>query len=160
LSLPAVLAPWAAGCTAAYYRGEADRRAYDIIVKKQAEALGRTEPFTIETPAETLRRRLLLDQHLPRATSASLGTNHIEPIRQWPDQDYLKQHAPEDGFITSVPTDASLPLKLTDALQIAAHESREYQAQKETVFRVALQLDLERDAFRRTWSGVLPGSSS
>jgi outer membrane protein TolC len=155
-ALPAaILALWAAGCTAAYYRGEADRRAYDIITKKQAEGLGRTEPFTIETPAETLRRRLLLDQHLPRATSASLGTRHIAPIKQWPDPDYLKPRAPEDESITSVPTDAPLPLKLPDALQIAAHESREYQAQKESVFRVALQLDLERDAFRRTWSGVL-----
>ncbi len=49
------------GCRAADHRREADQVAYDIISQKQAEALGHTEPFTIESPADTIRRRLLLD---------------------------------------------------------------------------------------------------
>ncbi len=139
------------------YRREADRVAYDTIAKKQAEALGRTEPFTIETPAGTLRRRLLLDQHLPHAASASLGLHDLDPIKQWPDDDYLEKRDTDDGPSDVYQADQCLRLTLVDALQIAAHESREYQDRKEAVFEAALQLDLQRDAFRRTWSGVLEG---
>ena len=74
-------------CRARDYRRDADRVTLDIIADKQAEALGHTEPFTIETPAETLRRRLLLDQHLPYASNASRGARDIELIDQWPDDD-------------------------------------------------------------------------
>jgi outer membrane protein TolC len=139
------------------YRGQADRVAYDIIAQKQGEALGHTEPFTIETPAETLRRRLLLDQHLPYAADASLGTRELTPLKQWPDDDYLKKPDGEDAFIDSFKTEQRLGLTLVEALQLAAHESREYQSRKEQVFQTALQLDLQRDSFRRTWSGVLEG---
>jgi outer membrane protein TolC len=157
VTVAAALAAVIVGCRAGDYRRQADRAAYDIITSKQSEALGRTEPFTIETPAETLRRRLLLDQHLPYATSASLCTKEVEPIKQWPDDDYLDKQAAADELVDSFPAEQSLRLTLTDALQIAAHESREYQTQKEDVFVTALQLDLERDAFRRTWTGVLEG---
>lgn len=153
-SLAAALAAWAFGC-APYYRSEADRVAYAAITRKQAGALGHTEPFTIETPAQTLRRRLLLDQKLPTATSASLGTRDIKPIKEWPDQEYLKPKSMEDPLVDSFPSDERISLTLTDALQIAAHESRDYQAQKESVYKAALQLDLECDAFRTTFAGVL-----
>jgi outer membrane protein TolC len=153
--LALALVPWVSGCPASYYRQDADRVAYKIIQKKQAKALGRTEPFTVETPAETLRRRLLLDQELPRATSASLNTRDVEPIQQWPDAGYLKKPRGEDELVGSFATSQPITLTLTDALQIAAHESRDYQTQKEAVFTAALRLDLESDAFRRTWAGAL-----
>ncbi len=153
----AALAVSLAGCRAGDYRRAADRATYDIITRKQAAALGRTEPFTIAAPADTLRRRLFLDQHLPYAASASLCAKEVEPIKQWPDDDYLEKQAVADEFVDSFATEQSLRLTLTEALQIAAHESREYQTQKEDVFLTALQLDLERDAFRRTWTGVLEG---
>ncbi|MGB2984372.1 MAG: TolC family protein [Phycisphaerae bacterium] len=139
------------------HRADADRVARDIITEKQVEALGRTEPFTIETPADTLRRRLLLDQQLPDAGVASRSTYDIEPIRQWPDEAYLERPEDADPFMGSAQTGGCLCLTLTDALQIAAHEAREFQSRKESVFEEALQLDLERDAFRATWSGVLRG---
>ena len=160
IALPAVMMAImaAGGCRSpGDYRREADRVAYDVITRKQAEALGRTEPFTIETPAETLRRRLLLDQHLPFAAEASLGAGALEPIKEWPHDDYLEKQAVEDPLADSFSNDEDLQLTLNDALQIAAGESREYQTQKENVFEAALRLDLERDAFRRTWSGVLEG---
>ena len=47
-----------------------------------------------------------------------------------------------------------LSLSLKDALQVAARNSRAYQTRKETVFRDALDLDLEQDAFRATWAGL------
>jgi len=51
---------------------------------------------------------------------------------------------------------AEMPvLSLADALQIAAHYSREFQAQKERVFDAALVLDLEEERFRTIWEGVL-----
>ncbi len=139
------------------HRRAADRVAYGNIAEERMRALGRDEPFTIETPADTLRRRLLLDQHLPRAASASLGASDLEPIEQWPDDDYLKKSDAGEGLAGAYQTDQPLNLTLVDALQIAAHESREYQSRKETVFETALHLDLERDSFRHTWSGVLEG---
>ncbi|MBU0637237.1 MAG: TolC family protein [Planctomycetes bacterium] len=146
-----------AGCRASGYRRDADRTAYGIIEQKQCEALGRTEPFSIETPAQTLRRRLLLDQQLPYSANASLGPRNVDRSKQWPDEEYLDQ--PDEGavFADRFSTTGPLRLTLSDALQIAAHESREYQTQKESVFEAALRLDLERDAFRNTWTGVLDG---
>ena len=143
------------GCRASDYRHEADRSSYSIIAEKQVEALGKSEAFTIETPADALRRRLLLDQGLPFTENSSLGVQDIKPIDQWPDDEYLKK--PTEQQEPGVATEEVLTLTLTDALQVAAHESREYQSQKEQVFQVALRLDLERDAFRRTWTGVLTG---
>ncbi len=145
----------AAGCMPATYRRQADRAAYDILAKKQVEALGRTEPFTIETPAQTLRRRLMLAQQLPHSTPAALSTRDMQPIPQWPDKDYLRAGDANDPLVDTLATTQPVRLTLADALQVAAHESPDYQTQKEAVFRTALNLDLEQDAFRRTWSGVV-----
>ncbi len=150
-------------CTPSEYRRDADRSAYGIISEARSEALGRGETFSIETPEQTLRRRLLLDQGLPTASPASYGARDIEPIPQWPDAEYLKRagdggaetQSAKDRSETGPPQSSARRLTLTDVLQIAASENRDYQAQKEAVFRAALSLDLERDAFRFTWSGVL-----
>ncbi len=145
------------GCRAQDHRQWADRVTYDIIREKQEESLGEASPFTIETPAYTLRRRLMLDQGLPFATPASLNSKDVEPIDQWPDRAYLERgEEPAEQFGPEL-VDGVLTVSLVDALQIAAHESREYQSEKETVFRSALDLDLERDEFRSTWTGVLTG---
>jgi hypothetical protein len=45
------------------------------------------------------------------------------------------------------------PLSLTDALQVGARNSREYQTRKEAVFLAALDLDLERNSFRTITAG-------
>lgn len=138
------------------YRREADDVAYKIIEKKQREALGRNEPFTVERPADTLRRRLLLDQKLPTSGAASLSARDVKPIEQWPEDDYLSGEARNtQTSIVEVPPDQPVVLKLNEALQVAARNSRDYQTQKESVFRAALDLDLEDDDFRNTWSGML-----
>ncbi len=49
-------------------------------------------------------------------------------------------------------------MSLIDALQIAARNSREYQSQKEDVFRAALDLDLAKQDFRDTFAGAVAGS--
>lgn len=148
------LAP--AGCRSpAEHREEADRVAYQIVGDKQAQALGRTEPFTIERPEDTLRRRLLLEQGLPVSGPASFGSEHLPVLK----------HTPK-GVVAGVPVPApdpaaakAPPLRLTlmEALQVGARNSREYQTQKEQVFLSALDLDLERDEFRTTFFGLITG---
>jgi len=141
------------GCKPGDYRREADRYTAKIIRQKQLEAFGREEPFTIEKPADTLRRRLMEAQKLARSHAASLGVTNLKPIDHWPDDDYLEQGVGEsDGLLVVQP---GVPLKLTliDALRVAAGNSRGYQDQKENVYRAALALDLERDAFRSVFSG-------
>jgi outer membrane protein TolC len=134
-------------------RRRADEFAYEVIEKAQRGALGRAEPFTIEAPADTLRRRLLLGQDLPRVGPASLGSKDVQPIEEWPDPSYLASRPAAEAQPWA--GDKPLVLGLLDALQIGARNSREYQTQKERVFQVALGLDLERNAFRNTWAGLL-----
>ena len=68
------------------YRLEADKVAGEIIQKKM-QAIGRTEQFSIERPSDILRRRLLTGQNLPYAGPASFGTDRLEPIEHWPEDE-------------------------------------------------------------------------
>ena len=148
---------------------EADRAAKRIIAEKQMEALGRNEPFTITPASETLRGRLFIDQDLACSTPASKGSQYLEPISLWPDIDYpdkqkdglshrfLWHDDSPQGLATD---DQTLKLTLIDALQIGAANSRDYQAQKENIFRAALDLDLERNEFRHTLTGLLESVTS
>lgn len=149
--LPAVLLGVAAamvGCKSPQqYRQKADKVGSKIISDKQAEALGRAEPFTIERPSDILRRRLLEGQDLPRSSQASLGTDALEPIEHWPDASYPPKSS-STGPDVAVEPNRPVKLSLLDALQVGAHNSFEYQSRKEEVFRTALSLDLTRNDFR------------
>ena len=137
-----------AGCrTPSEYRQEADKVASDIITEKQEEALGKTEPFSIERPSDILRRRLMTEQQLLYSSEASLGTDQLDRIEYWPKDEYPQAGSSPDA---NIPIDPNNPLKITlvDALQIGARNSDEYQTSKEDVFRAALDLDLERNDFR------------
>jgi outer membrane protein TolC len=145
------------GC-ARLYREDADRVAATIIEKKQTQAMGQTEPFTIEPPADALRRRLLLAQKLPYSGPESLGSGALEPIAHWPERNYPpRSTASAPAERSPAPTeseeDKPLPITLTEALRIAARSNRDYQARKETIFREALDLDLEENEFRATLAG-------
>ncbi|MEN6425376.1 MAG: TolC family protein [Phycisphaerales bacterium] len=140
------------GCRSpAKYREKADKAAYDIIEKKQQEALGKTEPILIERPSDILRRRLIEAQGLPVSGEASLGTDALTQIPYWPDENYPIEVSSADA---NIPIEPNRPLKvsLIDALQIAARNSPDYQSRKEDVFRVALSLDLQRNAFRTVFT--------
>ena len=146
LGLLAVLCT-ATGCRGpAGYRRQADRATYASIDTLKQELLGRSEPFSIEPASETLRERLLIDHGLPTAAPASLGSTHAEKPRHWPDKGYPPP--PRIDGSSKAPTATPLELTLLDALQVAARNSRSYQAAKEAVFTTALGLDLQRDAFR------------
>ena len=135
------------------YREQADQVAERIMTQKQYDALGRAQPIEIESPADTLRRRLIVMQDLPTSTLASLGTKELRPIECWPCDNYL--HAippPQDPPWMG---ESALVISLMDALQIAARNSREYQTAKEEVYIAALDLDFECDQFRNTFTGLL-----
>jgi len=141
------------GCqTPSEHRQEADKVASDIITEKQEEALGKTEPFSIERPSDILRRRLMTEQQLLYSSGASLGTDKLDRIEHWPKDEYPQAGSSPDA---NIPIDPNKPLKisLVDALQIGARNSDEYQTRKENVFREALDLDLERNAFRNIFVG-------
>ncbi|UCD49603.1 MAG: TolC family protein [Phycisphaerales bacterium] len=129
------------------HREKADQVAAKIIRQKQEEALGKSEPFSIERPSDILRWRLLQEQDLPRAGEASLGTGRLTPIAHWPKDNYPPASSSPDAEIAIEP---NKPLKLTlvDALQVGARNSFDYQSRKESVFQTALALDLRRNDFR------------
>lgn len=142
------------------FQAEADEAAYRIVDNARESALGSSEPFTISPTERALRERLLIAQPLPVSDPASVSSRNVERIEQWPDETYFEspQEGPDDPAepapgISSVGDIVSL--SLVDALQVAARNSRSYQTQKERVYLAALRLDLESDAFRNSWTGVL-----
>jgi len=149
------------GCASpAGYKIDADRVATDIIHEKQVQGLGRTEPFSIETPADTLRRRLLMDQDLPYSHPGSLGSNNLQRVPHWSAELPLVVGDEIDDNVSIPAQDMPLKISLHEALQIAARNSREYMTAKEDVFRAALDLDLERDNFRSIFTAVMESEIS
>lgn len=140
------------GCTPGSYRKQADKVAEEIIRQKQLQTFGQTQPFTIERPADTLRRRLMLAQELPHGSPAALSTRDLPLIKHWPKDDYLTRPTPADP-LAELGQPQVLRLNLFEALQVAAQNSREYQARKEGIYLDALDLDLARDEFRPIFSG-------
>jgi outer membrane protein TolC len=138
------------GCNTKHYRLEANKVAYGIIDEAQRQALGKVEPFTIEPPADTLRRRLLLDQNLPVSGPESLGARDLPRIAHWPEDDYPP---PPQSRPAELPD--PVVLTLLDALQVAAANNRDYQSRKEDLFRAALTLDLQANQFRNLWDTAL-----
>ena len=141
------------------YRIEADKVAYDTIKEKQREVLGYADEFSIEQPSDILRRRLLVQQELPRSGDASLGTDRLKLIEHWPEKDYPKPASFSDPNTGPEPG-KSIQLSLIQALQVGARNSFEYQSYKEDVFRAALDLDLERNEFRNIFGGELESLAS
>ena len=148
----------AVGCKSSKaWRMEADNVASDIVKDNQVAAIGRNEAFSIETPADTLRRRLLRAQGLQVAGPSSLGADQLKPVPHWPG---MRSKAPAKGSATTRPVSAvesEVQITLLQSLQIAARNNRGYQTAKETVFTTALDLDLESQAFRNTYAGLLSG---
>jgi len=149
------------GCKSPWsYFLEADEVADDIITSNQVEAIGRKEPFSIETPADALRRRLFEAQGLQFAGPASLGTDKLKPVPHWPSSKAKdpKEKQPSGGPVPTVGPEVKITL--FQALQIAARNNRAYQTAKEAVFETALDLDLESQEFRNTYAGLLSGALS
>ena len=136
------------------HRVEADKVAYGIIEESQKAVLGQAEDFSIERPSDIFRRRLLAEQELAYSSGASLGTDQLELIEHWPEKEYPQSVSVADPNI-SIDRGQAVQLSLVQALQIGARNSFEYQSYKEDVFRVALDLDLERNEFRDVFAGAV-----
>lgn len=144
------------GCqSAGEHYAEADDVTARIIEHKQLDTLGRTEPFTIDRPSDTFRRRLLATQGLPVSGAAALGVEHLMKVDHWPTDAPAVETSEQMGRDVPWPADASLVITLDDALRIAALNSREYQTAKESVFESALALDLADDQFRTSFFGTI-----
>ena len=158
--IPVLLAVVAGGCRSARdWRERADRRAEAYLSAAQRGATGETEPIAIETPADTLRRRLLLDQGLPTHDPASFGIRDLPANRYWDPATRLEPGA-EPADAAFAPGDGPLRIGLADAVRIAAHNSREFQSHKESLYSAALALDLEGKAFRTVFSGLLSAAAT
>ena len=134
------------------HRSEADKVAAEIITAKQKEALGETEPFSIERPSDILRRRLLEQQNLTVSSEASLGTDRLKPVEHWPDPDYLQAKSSGSSEDLLIEPNKPVKLSLVQVLQVGARNSLEYQSRKEDVFRAALALDLTRHNFENVFN--------
>ena len=144
----------AAGCrTPLDYRKEADDVAAGAIAEAQATALGRTEAIGIESPETTLRRRLLLDQVLPHGGPVSEGVRLLPDTEHWRQATHLGDAPPEQPPPWTA--GETVELTLVQCLQVCARNSPEYRTAKENLYRAALALDLERDVFRKTFSGMV-----
>ncbi len=75
-----------AGCTPTDYRREADNVAYKAIERAQEVALDKVEPFTIESPEDAFRARLIEAQLLPTSSPASFGSTELDPVKNWPEK--------------------------------------------------------------------------
>ncbi len=145
------------GCkTTSEWRDQADRRAEHNLEVAQKAVRGSPEVVVVETPADTLRRRLLLDQGLLINDKASLGIRDLKGTEHWDGNERLK--ADETDGRLGLDTTKPLVIGLKDAVKIAARSSRDYQSQKESLFKTALALDLEDHKFRTTFSGLLSSS--
>ena len=145
---------------AADYRREADRTGAAYMADYQEKAVGRVEAIEVETPADTLRRRLMIDQNLLANDPASFGIRDLPTNLYWKAGDRLLKGG-EDASLSVWSGGANaLEIGLLDAVRIAAYNSADYKAQKEALFQAALALDLADDTFRTIFSGALSSSSS
>jgi len=135
VAFAALLLAGLAGCrSAAWHREKADKAASHNLATAQTAAFGREEPLSVETAEEQLRQRLFRDQSLPTrlpVVETATASNSVCAI------------------ITLTPE---------TALQVAARNSREFQEAKETLYRVALDLDLEQATFRNTFAAMFNGT--
>lgn len=123
-----------AGCrSAAWHREKSDKTAVRNLAAAQEAAFGHEEPLVIETAGEQLRQRLFRDQSLPTALT-------------------IDETAPATNTIPAIIT-----LTPETSLQVAARNSREFQDAKETLYRAALDLDLEQATFRHTFAAMFSG---
>jgi outer membrane protein TolC len=142
-----------AGCRSP--RGQielADRTAYATIAATRQAALGKADDFTVASPAEALRERLMETQQLSFQNPASLSSRHAERVRHWPEGVLEAGDAGPPAASAAATNGQPVVLSLVDALQVAARNSRDYQDRKESMFREALTLDLRQYDFSTQWS--------
>ncbi len=116
----------------------ADQRARTYIDRAQGIAGLSGSGYSLVPPEASLRAIIFADQQLPMAIVGEPTTYTLE-VRQPP------------GNLPSHP----LQLTLSRSLSVGAANSRDYQTNKEKVYRVALDLDLNHEEFRHGFRGLM-----
>ena len=137
------------------YRKEADDTEKVYLSAAQKKAVGRTEEISIETAADTLRRRLMLDQNLLANDPASFGIRDLPTNRYWNASERLLPGGEDPSIAIWRGGTNMLEIGLVDAVRIAAFNSMEYKAKKESLYQTALAMDLADDEFRTIFAGTL-----
>lgn len=120
-----------------------DGRAYGVIEEKSQSLLGQSLDLDLEQSSDQLRREIFEAQGHYIASPASISKSDLPDVVGEGDASYRNSQV-NDGESFAV---EELPLDLKYTLEIAASNSREYQTEKERVFRSALALDLARYDF-------------
>ncbi|MBM4017462.1 MAG: TolC family protein [Planctomycetes bacterium] len=169
-------AAWAAGC-AKYYTDQADREVYGIVAEKNLRAFGRAPLFSVApkpaalptkdkaAPAAATGEQAIGESNrdlavaAPGAAVAAPGAAAAAPGATVAAPDGSQPAAGQAALPPALPEDSPDAVRLTvaDALRLAVQASRDYQAQKETVYLAALTLTLERYLFRPHpfWTGTV-----
>jgi outer membrane protein TolC len=155
------------GCGPEFYTKQADRDDYTIVAEKNMKAIGEAPEFTINPPTLPALPQQKGEEgqavrEIPSETGASLEIK-VPPlgiIPALPEMLQIPPQMPEEKAIalpSPVPEPSANALRLTTAgaLRLAVQASRDYQAQKEAVYEVALTLTYQRYLFtpHPTWTG-------
>ena len=155
-SAVAALCAAVAGCRSAQsWRADADHAAAERLAAAQRAAGAPEEAIEVESPSDTLRRRLLVGQKLPVFDPASLGIRDLPANRYWrAEERLLPGREGADAAFAPASTNA-LEIGLQDAVRIAAANSPDFRSDKEKLFASALALDLASREFHTTLLGAL-----
>ncbi len=127
----------AGGCAREHTVREADEAAYDVVARSSEEAFGRARPVRIEN-----------------GPSRNAGRSGAELVAHLAEAGPLPEELAESHLAER---EAGLRvLDLSTALELARRNSREFQSEKETVYRKALSLTTAQDTF--FWQYGLTGS--
>ncbi|NMA42087.1 MAG: TolC family protein [Oligosphaeraceae bacterium] len=138
------------------WRVQADEQAEKLLSSYQESVSGKSEEIQVESPGDSLRRRLLLEQGLHYQDPASLGIRDLPENEAWQPEQHLL-----DADENAAPQpESGLRFSLVEALQVAAYNSREFQSRKDNLYRTALNLDLETERFRNTFAGMMQSEIS
>ena len=125
----ALMVMLSAGCSAKYYREEADQQVYEILSKAHQKLYDSVQQYDIEQLA-------------------------LDPLKDLP-----KSQAPLIEIPEAMKRFSSAPLmiSLEKAFEIAEYHNREYQTQKEDVYLTALTLTGEQNEFSSQFGGLISG---
>jgi len=159
----AVTAALTAGC-AKLYTEQADREVYEIVSEKNEREFSRSPAFTIQSGPS-------LEEFLKsREGGEGAGAAKADPLQPYekPPQPVAAATAqpllpgqavpePQVNLPPALPEPSPKAVRLTvaDSLRVAVRTSRDYQAQKETVYLTALALTFQRYLFdpHPSWTG-------
>ena len=167
----------AQACSADSYKKDADDEVGEILTRKQRDLFRKASGFTVEQAKDTLRAQMLVALEQLRATRVQEHEKRFGPEPQPGEQEKKPGEANEGAEqqieeirrvraehlsrtekahdLDLVPFEATdtplLPVRtlgLTEAIEIAADNNRDYQSQKELVYTSALSLTFERYLFQ------------